>query len=124
MIKRAMVSVLSVFSLFSFADNNSEPADSTAVNVRDAKSSAVTPVDQARGTDKDVELTRRIRYQLTTNDALSVNAKNVKIVSLDGKVTIKGPVETEQEKKNVVVIAKKLAGPSSIVVDGMQVIKK
>ncbi len=121
--KLVVISVASVFSLFSAA-NNTEPADSTAVNVREAKASAVTPIDQAKGTDKDVEITRRIRYQLATSDTLSTNAKNVKIVSLNGKVTLKGPVETAQEKENVVVIAKKLAGPSSVIVDGLQIIKK
>ena len=62
----------------------------------------------------DVELTRRIRRAVIKDDSLSTAAHNVKIVTANGAVTLRGPVNSEQEK---VVIGKKaqaIAGASNV----------
>jgi hyperosmotically inducible protein len=82
------------------SDGSFKNADNTGRNVRDRSDAAVTPTDQ--GNDKsDIEITRRIRRALSTNDQFSVLAKNIKIITINGKVTLRGPVETQQERDAV-----------------------
>jgi hyperosmotically inducible periplasmic protein len=77
--------------------------NNTAVNVRDRDAHAMTAGEQSN--DKmDLELTRRIRRAVEKDSSLSMKAHNIKIVSENGNVTLRGPVETRHEK---VVIGKK-----------------
>src|SRR5205085_11360508 len=75
-------------------------ADNTEVNKRDRKTGAVT-ADQQKENQGDRELTANIRKALMDNKELSTYAHNVKIVSVNGMVTLKGPVRSEDEKKAV-----------------------
>ena len=84
-------------------------ADNTAKNVRDRDDKTVTPMDQG-GSEGDRTITAEIRKQITDSDALSMNAKNVKIITQDGVVTLRGPVKTTQEKTTVASIARKATG--------------
>jgi osmotically-inducible protein OsmY len=84
-------------------------ADNTGRNVRDRDERTVTPMDQG-GSAGDRTITAEIRKQITDSDALSMNAKNVKIITQDGVVTLRGPVKTAQEKTTVAGIARKAAG--------------
>jgi hyperosmotically inducible periplasmic protein len=84
-------------------------ADNTARNVRDRDDHAKTPMDQG-ATEGDRTITAEIRKQITDDDALSVNAKNVKVITQDGVVTLRGPVKNAQEKTTVAGIARKAAG--------------
>jgi len=84
-------------------------ADNTAKNVRDRDDKTATPMDQG-GSEGDRTITAEIRKQITDSDALSMNAKNVKIITQDGVVTLRGPVKTTQEKTTVAGIARKAAG--------------
>lgn len=79
-------------------------ADNTGRNVRDRSNATLTPGDQGEN-QQDLEITRRIRQALTSNDQLSQEAKNIKIISANGKVTLRGPVNTEQERKTIESIA-------------------
>ena len=84
-------------------------ADNTGQNVRDRGDHTTTPMDQG-GSEGDRTITAEIRKQITDNDALSMNAKNVKIITQDGVVTLRGPVKTAQEKTTVASIARKATG--------------
>ena len=84
-------------------------ADNTAKNVRDRDDKTATPMDQG-GSEGDRTITAEIRKQIVDNDALSTNAKNVKIITQDGVVTLRGPVKTTQEKTTVASIARKATG--------------
>ena len=84
-------------------------ADNTARNVRDRDDRTATPMDQG-GSEGDRTITAEIRKQITDNDGLSTNAKNVKIITQDGVVTLRGPVKNAQEKTTVAGIARKAAG--------------
>ena len=53
----------------------------------------------------DVNTTARIRKQIVAGKEMSVNAKNVKIITSHGRVTLRGPVDTEEEKRLIGVIA-------------------
>lgn len=71
-----------------------------------ASSSAVTADDQLKGSRNDVELTRRVRDQITSKDSLSTKAHNIKIITLNGVMTLRGPVQSENEKMEIARIAK------------------
>ena len=87
--------------------------DNTGVNVRDRASDAVTPFSQSnkRG---DVEITRQIRRSLMKDKALSTTAKNVKVITVDGRVTLRGPVKSEQEKVAIADKAQRIAGADKV----------
>ena len=61
----------------------------------------LTADDQVRGTKEDTELTRRIREKLVDDDNLSVSAKNIKIITLRGMVTLRGNVKTTEERTRI-----------------------
>ncbi len=95
-----------------FADTNE--ADNTGINKRDANSQTLTPADQARGSDRDVELTRKIRQMIVKDESLSMNADNVKIITLNGVTTLRGPVGSTAEKTKVERLAAKVVGAKAV----------
>src|SRR5438552_14173453 len=86
-----------------------KPVDNTARNMRDRSGDTLTPGDQG-GSDADRDITRRIRRVIMQNDQLSADAKNVKIITVNGKVTLRGPVKNDQEAKAVADAAQSVAG--------------
>jgi len=85
--------------------------DNTRTNKTD---SAKTTADQQHQSRSDVEITREIRQLLTKDKALSVYAKNVKIVSDKGDVTLSGPVHSDDEKKSIEAKAVQIAGAGHV----------
>ena len=75
-------------------------ADNTGKNVRDRDDKTLVPTDQG-GSAADREVTAAIRREIAGDDSLSTNAHNVKIVTVDGVVTLRGPVKTAAEKATV-----------------------
>ena len=75
-------------------------ADDTGRNARDRDGQTMTPLDQSNDPD-DVKVTREIRSALVADDALSTTAKNIKIITVHGKVILRGPVANAQEKKKI-----------------------
>lgn len=84
-------------------------ADNSAKNTRDRSDQTLKPTDQGESA-ADRELTANIRKAIVDDDALSMNAHNVKIVTKGGVVTLRGPVENASEKASVAAKAKKVAG--------------
>jgi hyperosmotically inducible periplasmic protein len=95
-----------------FAEHHEE-ADNTGKNVRDRGDDTLTPTDQG-GSAADRELTAKIRQAIVDDDALSVQAQNVKIITIDGAVTLRGPVESAAEKSAIDAKAKKIAGAGRV----------
>jgi hyperosmotically inducible periplasmic protein len=102
------------------ADSTAQPAqaepDNTAVNARDAD--RVTrepklPIDQNE-TQTDVDMTAKIRQRVIGAEGLSINARNVKIITADGQVTLRGPVNSAAEHGTIVQIARELAGTDNV----------
>lgn len=91
----------------------STDADNTARNVRDRQENRLTPIDQGTS-DADVQTTRRIRQEILSAKTLSVNARNVKVITLNGRVTLRGPVGDEQEKKAIAEIATRIAKEGNV----------
>lgn len=94
----------------SAANSDQVKADNTGKNERDTRANVVTAQDQAKGSDADVDVTRRIRQELVSDDSLSTNAKNVKIITLGGVVTLRGPVASEAERMKIATAAQKASG--------------
>ena len=96
------------------AQESPPPArDNSAVNVRDRAPGAMT-ADQESNAKSDVELTRRIRRAVVKDHSLSMLAHNVKIVSANGSVTLRGPVKTEEEKTAIASKAQAIAGAGNV----------
>jgi hyperosmotically inducible protein len=89
------------------------PADNTKVNQRDRAPDAVT-ADQQKENTSDREITQKIRRALVEDKTLSTYAHNVKVVAQDGRVTLKGPVRTEDEKKAVEAKAIEVTGAGRV----------
>ena len=87
--------------------------DNSAINARDTKDGPLTPENQSeKATDR--ELTRKIRQALVSEDGLSIIAKNVKIITVDGVVTLRGPVNTSREREQIVARALSVAGNGNV----------
>jgi hyperosmotically inducible periplasmic protein len=84
-------------------------ADNTDKNERDRSVAALTPGDQG-GSEADRTVTQQVRQGVVADDALSTTATNVKIITVDGVVTLRGPVKTAQEKATIAAIAQKVSG--------------
>src|SRR5262245_41669991 len=65
-------------------------ADNSGRNVRDRGDKTLTPMDQG-GSEADRTITQDIRKAVVANDHFSTDAKNVKIITVDGVVTLRGP---------------------------------
>ncbi|HEY3309451.1 MAG TPA: hypothetical protein VGJ93_13435 [Desulfuromonadaceae bacterium] len=70
----------------------------TKINKQDRKEGEVT-ADQQGESKSDIEMSKNIRTAVITDKLLSQYAHNIKIITRDGKVTLKGPIKSEQEKK-------------------------
>ncbi len=87
--------------------------NNSAVNVRDRAPDAMT-ADQQSNTKSDMTTTREIRKAVVKDHSLSMLAHNVKIVSVNGKVTLRGPVNTEKEKVAIASKARAIAGRGNV----------
>ncbi|MBC7743014.1 MAG: BON domain-containing protein [Bdellovibrionaceae bacterium] len=87
--------------------------DNSAINDRDKYLSEYT-ADQQGKTKEDTELTRRIRREIMRDKSLSIYAHNIKIITMHGQVTLKGPVRSAEEAKNIIKKAQEIAGASSV----------
>jgi hyperosmotically inducible periplasmic protein len=88
-------------------------ADNTARNVRDQGSKLPTPMDQGES-DADRTITQQVRQSVVKNDALSMNAHNVKIITQNGVVTLRGPVNSAAEKATIVAAARSASGVTRV----------
>jgi hyperosmotically inducible periplasmic protein len=83
--------------------------DNTKKNERDRSAAALTPVDQ--GNDGiDLDITQKIRQEVIKDDSLSMRAKNVKIITVGGVVTLRGPVESDAERASIGSLATGVPG--------------
>jgi osmotically-inducible protein OsmY len=105
--------LLGLSTLTMAQDSKPVAPDNSAVNVRDRAPDAMTAGEQS-GATNDVALTRNIRRAVSRDRSLSMLAHNVKIVSANGNVTLRGPVNSEAEKVAIASKAKALAGAGNV----------
>ena len=96
-----------------FNTNVTIGADNTARNVRDRGDRTLTPLDQG-GSKADVATTAQIRKEILAEKTMSLNARNVKIITIDGRVTLRGPVNTAEEKRLIGDIADRIARSENV----------
>ena len=96
------------------ADDEKTKADNTAMNQRDRSGETTTSGDQSNS-PADLKVTQAIRSALMKDSELSTNAKNIKVVTANGQVTLRGPVNSAQEKTKINQIARSAAGEAQIV---------
>jgi hyperosmotically inducible protein len=97
----------------SVSAQTTKPPDNTKVNQRD-KDAAKPTAGQQKDNAADLEITRKIRRSLTQDKSLSTYAKNIKVITQDGNVTLRGPVRSEEEKQTVEAKATEVAGASHV----------
>lgn len=93
--------------------DNTIRADNTGRNVRDRSNQSLTSGDQSEN-ETDRTITQNIRRALMDDDSLSTNAKNIKIITINGVVTLRGPVNTDREKNEIAKKAKAVNGVKSV----------
>jgi osmotically-inducible protein OsmY len=86
--------------------------DNTGRNVRD-RGDTVTSGDQSE-TKADIAVTQKIRQAVVADDSLSTNAHNVKIITANGAVTLRGPVKNDDERKKIAAMAEQVAGVGKV----------
>jgi osmotically-inducible protein OsmY len=97
----------------STADSDKHAADNTARNARDRDDKTLTPPDQSNAPN-DLQLTAAVRRAIVGADGLSFTAKNVKIITADGRITLRGPVKSAAEKARVEQIARQAANSAPV----------
>jgi osmotically-inducible protein OsmY len=112
--KHIIISVLclSVFTLSAIAQE-SPAADNTRKNERDRSGETQTSGDQSNSS-QDTQTTAAIRRAVVKDKSLSATAKNVKIITANGTVTLRGPVKNDAEKTKIAELAQSAAGSAKI----------
>lgn len=118
--KPKITKVLLAFTLISAlcfaavaADEKKPAADNTEKNERDRSGESKTPGDQSN-TPEDLKITQAIRQAVVKDDSLTMTAKNVKIITAGGRVTLRGPVKSAEEKMKIEALAKAAAGETKV----------
>ena len=104
---------LSVVSLAALAGNEKAKPDNTAINERDRSGETKTSGDQSNSS-ADLNITQAIRQALMKDAELSATAKNIKVITANGQVTLRGPVKTAHEKAKIDQLARSAAGGAHI----------
>jgi hyperosmotically inducible protein len=89
------------------------PPDNSAINARDRNPQAMTAGQQSNASS-DVELTRKVRRAVVNDHSLSMLAHNIKIISANGSVILRGPVKTEEERAAIARKAQAIAGAGKV----------
>jgi hypothetical protein len=87
--------------------------ENTGHNARDSGNATLTPEDQKENPG-DLKITAAIRKAVIKNKSLSLDAHNAKIITRDGVVTLRGPIENPAEKSKLQAIAGKTRGVKQV----------
>jgi hyperosmotically inducible periplasmic protein len=99
------------------AERNTEAreydSDNSGRNVRDAGGETKTATDQSNR-ETDLKITQEIRQAITGDSSMSINARNVKIITSDGVVTLRGPVDDNEERTTIAAKAQGVDGVARV----------
>ena len=108
--------VLGLSSFMLGQDSAQQPmagqADNTRINQRDRNGDPTA--DHQKNGRSDVAITKEIRRSIAQDKAISTYARNVKVITQNGQVTLKGPVRSEEEKKAIESKAAEVAGADKV----------
>jgi hyperosmotically inducible protein len=108
-----VLACLSTVSVAAMAADDKTKLDNTAINERDRSRETQTSGDQSNSS-ADLKTTQAIRQALMKDGELSTTAKNIKIITNNGQVTLRGPVKNAQEKAKIDQLARSAAGGNKI----------
>jgi hyperosmotically inducible periplasmic protein len=108
-----VLACLSAVSLAAIAADERTKPDNAAINERDRSGETETSGDQSNS-PADLKVTQAIRQALMKDSELSTTAKNIKIITNNGQVTLRGPVKNAQEKAKIGQLARSAAGGAKI----------
>jgi hyperosmotically inducible periplasmic protein len=109
------ITSIAAMSFAAVAADEKKPAeDNTGKNERDRSGETKTPGDQSN-TPEDLKITQGIRQAVVKDKSLTMTATNVKIITADGQVTLRGPVNSAEEKMKIESHAKAVAGDAKVV---------
>ena len=122
-VTRAVVSVLVVMvfiaagaithSQAQTTEQHGTSPDNTKTNAQDHDKASAT-ADQQKDNRSDREITQQIRQSLVKDKSLSTYGHNVKVITQNGQVTLKGPVRSDDEKKAIEAKATEVAGENKV----------
>jgi hyperosmotically inducible periplasmic protein len=95
------------------SNRQATPPDNTKTNKRDREQRQPT-ADQQNQNRPDREITRDIRRSITNDKGLSTDARNIKIITQNGNVTLRGPVRSEEEKRSIEAKANEVGGTNHV----------
>ena len=115
LMKRTLLALacFSAVSLAAIAADDKTKPDNAATNERDRSGETKTSGDQSNSS-ADLKITQAIRRALMKDSELSTTAKNIKIITDNGQVTLRGPVKNAQEKAKIDQLARSAAGGAKI----------
>lgn len=112
--KKTLITLFSITALsIGGAAAAEKNADNTGKNERDRSGETKTPGDQSNA-PKDLKITQAIRQAVVKDKSLTMTAKNVKIITVGGQVTLRGPVNSVEEKTKIEKLAKTAAGEARV----------
>jgi osmotically-inducible protein OsmY len=91
-----------------------DPQQTSPDNTKQNKDQTNPTADQQKMNPADRTITQKIRKAIHEDTTLSTYAHNVKIITQDGKVTLRGPVRSEDEKSNIEAKAVAVAGQGNV----------
>ena len=106
------VSLLALSIGVPFAQAQSTVIDDPVQNIRERDDATLTPMDIGNAADSTI--TQEIRKAVEGHGGLSSNARNVQVATVDGVVTLQGPVKTADEKMAIVALARKVEGVKQV----------
>lgn len=106
--------------VFSWSAMSAVGADNSVVNKRDRGAQERT-ADKHGTSEADIKISSQIRQSLVNDRNLSTYAQNIKIITVNGEVTLKGPVKSIQEQTSLTATAKKISGVKRVV-DQMDIV--
>ena len=91
-----------------------ETQQSAPDNTKRNKDQTSPTADQQKMKPSDRALTQKIRKAIHRDKGLSTYGRNIKIFTQDGKVTLRGPVQSEEEKNNLQAKAVAAGGKENV----------
>lgn len=83
-------------------------------NTKNNKHQSEPTAEQQKMNPADRAISQKIRKSIHEDSGLSTYAHNVKVITQNGKVTLRGPVRTEAEKSSIQAKAAAVAGEENV----------
>jgi len=89
------------------------PVDNSAINERDRSGRTLTPEDQSQS-PADLKLAAAVRSAVVDRQGLSLDGQNVKIITRDNRVTLRGPVKDASERALIEKTVRGVSGTATV----------